>query len=437
MRDNDATVREAAVRAVAALRDAGSEPTVAEMLRRDASEPVRVAAVQALTLLQARREGRTALVAALKDSSPLVRREAANALGGASADIAAELIAAYRAERDPTVQQALIYALARVPHNLTVVSQIEVLLRTAARSESVPVREAAIFSLGSFSSPEAKAIVLTGLSDKSERVQVAAIQSAARQRNTDAVPQLVGFLEDKPPDIRSAAVESLGRIGDPRAVQPLVGRLKDEDEYVRTSAQRWLSTLQADEALEQALQDPSAPVRLRAISAIDASTGAAPVPALIRALGDEDYEVRAAAIRVLSKVADEDDVALITGAVRDPKLLMKESALEVLSNLAARQPRPNLNDAEAVVEDLLRRPPNPVVLAEAIRTAGWLGGPRWLEFILTASLSDDAAVRRAAAESLAGYGTSDSIEALQRLAKDPVLDVQAAAINSLRRLNVK
>jgi HEAT repeat protein len=46
-------------------------------------------------------------------------------------------------------------------------------------------------------------------------------------------------------------------------------------------------------------------------------------------------------------------------------------------------------------------------------------------------------VRRAAAESLAGYGTSDSIEALQRLAKDPVLDVQAAAINSLRRLNVK
>jgi HEAT repeat protein len=434
--DSDAAVREAGVRAVTALHDTSARGAVAALLRRDPAEGVRVASVQALTLLQVGDE-RLALVQALKDESAVVRRESANALSGISADVASELIAVYPTEPEASVQQAIIYALARVPHNQPIAYRIESLLRSAVRSSDKPVREAAVYALGTFTSPEAKAIVRTALSDDSQRVKVAAIQSVAQQRNSDAVPQLVRMLDDDEADVRGAAVDALGKIGDPRAADPLVARLKDENEYVRLSAQRSLSTLEAGDALTQALRDVSPEVRVRAIGALAASNGPVPVAALIQALGDDDYGVRQAAIEVLNEAVDQDDIVLVISALGNASPLMKMSALELLGNLADRTPSLNLTNAEALLDEALRRPPNPGVLAQAIITAAKLGGSRWLPPILAASSAPNVAVRGAAAQSLGRYSTPESIEALQRLAKDPMLDVQAAAIGSLRQLNIK
>lgn len=438
LHDANPPVREAAVRATAALQDRTSVSTLATLVRNDAVTSVRIAAVQALALLGAPNEGRPALVAALRDVSPDVRREAASALGSLRANAAAELLSAYPQERVADVQQALIYAVARVPHNAAQTSTIEDMFASAARSAAPAVREAAIFSLGSFGTPRAHTLVRTGLADDNDRVRAAAIQSAGRQRNADAVEPLLQFLTDVRPDVRAAAVESLGRIGDRRAVVPLVDVLKnDEDEYVQESAKRWLAGLRVNEELLEALHDPSPPIRLRAIQTISASAAPPPIAALVEALGDGDYEVRSAAVAVLSRTATDADVAAIVQALEGGSVVRQVSALAVVGNLAERQPPPNLTDVVGPVDGLLNKSYSGTVRAEAVRAAGRLGGPQWLEPIVAAAKADDGAVRKAAADSLGRYDSPDAIAALKRLATDPMADVQQAAFDSLRRLNVK
>jgi HEAT repeat protein len=439
LRDPERSVREAAVRAVAALRDDGAITALNGIVRNDPEVTVKIAAVQALALLPAgRSEGRATLVAALRDPSPLVRRVAASAIGSLSlSDAAPDLLTAYRQERDPSVQQAVIYAVARIPHPPQQTDTIEAVLLGAGRSDAVEVREAAIFSLGSFSSPRALAMVRTALSDDNERVQGAAIQSTGRQRNAEAVPQLIPLLDDQRPGVRAAAVESLGRIGDRRAASPLVAKLNDQDEYVQKQAKRWLSALQANDELTQALQDPSAPVRLRAIETLAAGSAQVPVGALIQALGDEDYDVRVAATALLSRTADDNDVGSIVQAIGGNDARRQASALIVIGNLSGRFPPLNLATADSAIETALRSPLNSSVRAEALRTAGRLGRPEWLGPILSAVTAEDASVRRAAAEALGHYDTPDALAALQRLVQDSAPDVQQAAIDSLRRLNRK
>jgi HEAT repeat protein len=429
-------IREAAVRAVAGLRDEPSSPTLAALLQTDASAVVRLACVQALALLQAIDIGRPVLVGALRDSVPAVRREAAGALSSLNAPVAQELLAALTSERDPTVCQALTYALGRVPRSQPQVPQIENALDAEARSESPLVREAAIWSLGSLNSSRARDRVRSALRDPTESVKVAAIQSAGRQRDSQAVPVLISLLSTSMASVRAAVMDALGLIGDRRAISPLIGYLKDDNEFVRTAASRALNRLQAADELERAFNDASPLVRLHAIEAFAPATNL-PVPGLIRALGDADYDVRTAAIRALSSVSDQDDMNLIIQALSDADARRQQSALVVIGNVGRKVTPSNTVLLDNAIDELLRRPPTSATRAEAVRTAGKLQRASWIDAILSASTADDSAVRTAAAEALGQYTDARAIQTLQKLIQDPVVDVQRAVADSLRRLNVK
>jgi HEAT repeat protein len=425
--DASVEVRTAAVRGLGTRRDAASFDALLK-LTGDPEEPVRIAALQTVALFRDRAPAiRSAALALLADPMPTVRREAASVLGGLGPAPADPALLALLHDPEPGVRQAAAYSVGRS----FVESDRAVLERalSATLDDRAPhVREAAVFALAALKGPVAERRLREALKDTVPTVRYTAAERLGTLRSVSAVPALIEMLKDADPDVRQAAAVALGRIGDPRAVDPLLIALKDDSPFVRGAAEDALDRVRAAPTASVAakLKDPSPRVRAEAARQLG-DGGATAAADLVGVLADEDYTVRQAAIASLQRLDDDASFGTIVSALRHRDFRVRQGAAAALG--FPKRPAAQQQRAVALLVPYLRDPSS-AVRAQAVRALAALG-QREDANVLNTVRDEDAAVRLALAESLAGTTSAAGRDALRQLAGDPAADVRQAAIAAL------
>ncbi len=220
-----------------------------------------------------------ALAQQLSHPDPIVRLRAALRAPGSTT---AELLPALVGERDPAVQEVLVWALAQ--------------------------------------QPDAAGAAVQRLDDPDPDLRCLMARLLAKLRDPSTVPALLARLSDSEPRVVDTAANALGRIGAPEAAGPLAGLLGDDrlDAATLTEA---LAAFGADAvtAVAERLAADSAATRQHAAEVLGRLESVAAVPALTTALGDSEEDVRLAALLALGELGPQAREA-IQLVVSDPQL---------------------------------------------------------------------------------------------------------------------
>jgi len=169
-----------------------------------------------------------ALAAALKDSSPDVRRQAATTLSQMRHPQVEEAMIAATADSDAEVRQFAVRALTRYKSD----AATKALVR-ALKDANADVRKSAMHGVARLRDPQYIDVFAEALKDANADVRQQAAHALAQLRDGRAVPALIVALKDADTDVRQQAAHALGEIGDARAVDPLVAAMKDANPDVR------------------------------------------------------------------------------------------------------------------------------------------------------------------------------------------------------------
>ena len=269
---------------------------------KDEDATVRLAAVESLGNLSDPRAVDALLVALKGDTDARVREAAAEALGEIDSPRAVPgLIAALGSEKVGAVRAKIAWALGEIDDKRAVEA-----LGAVVRDPDVEVRRQAVSALGELESAAAVPMLIPALKDADVETRKQAASALGEIQSKDAVEALIPLTKDADVEVRKQAVEALGQIEDKRALP----------------------------ALEAAVRDANVEVRRQAIEAIGQldELGKAP-PALIAALKDEDREVRKAAAEALGQLEDEEAVPALVPLTKDADVEVKRAAVEALSSI--------------------------------------------------------------------------------------------------------
>lgn len=179
------------------------------------------------------------LIAALKDETTDVRREAATALGKLRDSRAIEpLIAALKDEKYQVTEEA-----AKSLGDFGDSRAVEPLIALIKDSNDGCIGSH-IQALGKLKDPRAIAPLIPCLKNRYARpIADRALESVITTKDPIVLETLIALLKDKNADVREFAAESLGKIKDPRAVKSLITRLSDINSSVREAAKKALDKI--------------------------------------------------------------------------------------------------------------------------------------------------------------------------------------------------
>lgn len=260
LRDADETVRVLALEALARQRDtaAGELPRLSELVEKDLSQQVRVAAVAALPAIDpAGEKALPILLRALEDKSSLVRAQAATALGrlGEKAQGAVPRLVLLLGDEEsgelfsfPFIKS--VRAFAGQALREIGPSAIPAVIEALESSADPKVREGAAIVVRDFGLDwkEAPAALAEALDDSEAVVRTIAIEGLARHgtKTRAQLPRLAELIEaDLSEPVRVAAIGALEPIdpcGDD-SLGALQGALKDRSALVRSVAAMALGRL--------------------------------------------------------------------------------------------------------------------------------------------------------------------------------------------------
>ena len=218
------------------------------------------------------------LTQALAHPDPIVRLRAALQSPRSST---AELLPALTSEKDPAVQEVLVWALARQPDAARAATGL-------LESPDPGVRALMVRLLGKVRDPGTAPAVAATLGDPDPQVVNAAVNALGRLgdphtiaaladllgspqvKQLDLIEALAGFGAQAAPAVtarlaagdaetRAQAAEALGRLGSLDAIPALASALADDDRAVRLASLLALGELgpEAHSAMEEALDDPT------------------------------------------------------------------------------------------------------------------------------------------------------------------------------------
>jgi len=309
-----------------------------------------------------------ALIKALNDPSPKVRKEALEGLANVG---------------DRTSIKALMKAAAR-----EAVPDLQVLAKQA--SEQVVARSRSSSGPQDFSR-------LTS-TDPMERK--AAMERAGKSNDWNAVPLLIEALNDHHPAIREAAILALGKLGDDRAL-PLLhkvtresnGRprhaaigaiaqlsntqslphlaplIHSEDSDTRRYVARalgWIDTPEKTELLSVLVKDSEESVRTEVLLAAGRSDSKITGPLLVQLLEDDAVYLRSEAALLLSKTSPEIAAAPLVNALEDKDALVRINAALSLGNMGE-------VSAIDALKRRIRKADNPEEASYYVKVLGQLG----------------------------------------------------------------
>jgi HEAT repeat protein len=243
---------------------------------------------------------------------------------------------------------------------------------------------------------------------------------------SDAVPALQAALADPSAAVRMAVLDLIGTSGDPSAAE-VAGRVlaTDSSPAVRAAALQAAVGAPASDRrslLERALDDPDPDVRATAIDVLAGGLSEDASGHLMEALDDPDERVRDAAARALAALPRW-DLPTLWAALSRAEPEQVEQLLSMLDD----------ERAEALGELALSRlgEPEPADRAFAVELVGRLGLPGAVEAAGVALRDPAVAVRRVAARSLAGVDRLESIPTLRAGLSDPDPSVRIEVARAL------
>ena len=157
--------------------------------------------------------------------------------------------------------------------------------------------------------------------------------------------------------VRADAVKTIAGIGHDLSVRVLVNQMsRDPSAQVRQECVKALTTLQRTEglsAVEVALSDRAALVRLTAVWGLYRMAGAESGPALVGMFSDESAEVRRRAVTCVSWLGQEQLAVELLPLLEDSSFLVRLAAVEAMGTLRCRRGVAalieHLNDPEKAV----------------------------------------------------------------------------------------
>jgi WD40 repeat protein len=165
---------------------------------------------------------------------------------------------------------------------------------------------------------------LAALKDEEIPMRVAAVRSLGEHREANAVESLVAALHDSAWEVRAVAVWELGKFGEQAPLEALMRAMDDEDGSVRAAALRTLGLLGDPvpiETLMRALDDSDWQVREIATLTLGELGEQAPLEPLLARLNDEHVGVREAARLALEQSHPE----ALSAITIDPLVIPQES----------------------------------------------------------------------------------------------------------------
>src|SRR5260221_1420977 len=315
------------------------------------------------------------LLSALRDESPIVRRNTAFVLQAFQDERLVPPLLNLLTDLDDTVRLNAVKALYGQKSSAILIPLIQSL--HDANSE---IRRYAAFSLGNLGDTEAVEPILALLNDSDKLVRIAATSALAMLKDNRAVLPLIAALNDK--QIDYAAATALGDLADNRALRPLIAVIGDcgnalialrrfdqgavvqalldaVDPYPTPQYFHVLIALgdtadpRAVSVLLRALSDPRPGIRAAVPFRLAFFDDSRVRRALINALHDEDAEVRYLAVYALGRSHDNGVTSTLVPLLKDTDRrvrLFTLSALRELSDTSATEALLNtLNDNDADV----------------------------------------------------------------------------------------
>lgn len=283
LKDRNPYVRIAAAKSLHALGDATGARAleeIASIVPKPAKTDDALAAVEAMKTVARNK----------------VRVEALRALAAMARPSSLPVLEKVRWDADGAVRDACTLALARL--GAGGVGEFY----AALQDEDPEVRAKAVRSLGESGLPAVLARLKPLAEDKEFVVRAAVMDALGASRSPDALPVLQGGLEDQNELVRAKAVEALGEIPDAGSVPLLESARKSANAHIELLALRGLARRgrPVDAALaERALGRPDPDTQLLAVETLEWAGGERAAGALESALDDRDAKVRVRAAAAL------------------------------------------------------------------------------------------------------------------------------------------
>jgi WD40 repeat protein len=183
---------------------------------------------------------------------------------------------------------------------------------------------------------------LAALSDKEIPLRVAAVRSLGQLKETRMIGSLVTALNDPAWEVRAAAVWTLGEFGKQAPLEALIRATHDEDGSVRTAALRTLGLLGDRMSIVRALDDTDWQAREIAVLTLGEHGEQAPLEPLLARLNDEHAAVREASRMALEQSHPE----ALTAFSGNPIVITQEPGTATVFNMQEQeQPRANVKVA--------------------------------------------------------------------------------------------
>lgn len=397
--------RNAAVEALVRMGSFALPPLVDALGRRPEHRKL---IVDALGLIGDRRAA-VPLGESLDDADENVRAAAAESLGRVGGPEAAEALTRALGRGELLLSVAALDGLNRLGATLPVAV-------AAPLTETPVTRAGALEALGSAGDAEALPYLLNGLTDAGRSAREAAatgivrlhraldepgrrrVEGALRALPEEAERRLTAALLEAGAAVRRAAATLLGWARRAQAVRPLALALGDAD--VHEAASEAIAQIGAGAVAQLCALAPELDAGLRAaIYAQFPRLGPAAADPrvqqlLAQALDEDDAEAAAAAARALGEVGGKDALGRLAGALgRSPRLAL--AATQALSRLGARY----YDEVRMLVH---ARGLAGSDAPHLCRVLGAMGRAEDAPLLLGALKADPPALRRAAAEALAG-----------------------------------
>jgi cyclophilin family peptidyl-prolyl cis-trans isomerase/HEAT repeat protein len=441
---------------------------------RDGDAPRRARAALAMGRIQSAGYA-DALVAAVGDDDPVVRRAAWFALGqlglaqGAEPGVVAmEAAAAGLSDPDPEIVALAVEALGKlVPPGAA--GQIAPLLkhgsaevRTEAAHALLRLRFVPTWRGDAEEPPPLPGTALRelaeALTDEDETVRWAVAHAFSRYGEAMAARTLASSGVDPNPWVRVFAVRGVGRAGATESAEAIAWGVDDDDLHVRAETVSSLEMLERTDLIPEYLDDDASfhvrsavaaalghadgagtlgrlhglendasdSVRAAAIGALAARLGADYLGALEQYLSDSAWTVRVAATRAAGAIGEE-GVALLARAATDSDGRVRTAALEALEPFLDRPAVAAIVDAGLGSDDLGERATAVGLVAESER-------PDRLDRLTAAYRQSEGVdwveIREMVVEVAAEL--PDAAELLQSATEDPAPSVRTKARQALR-----
>ena len=277
-----------------------------------------------------------ALIGALRDSVPSVRRAVVEALGNSRDSVVVSALMRVLSDDDNAeVRRAAAWSLGEIGDRRAT----SALARAMETDADIPVRIEAANALGQLEDPAALNALMRALGRESDpSLMIAIIESLNDLDDARAVPALAGALRNQHPGVRAAAAEALDGVEDRSVIPALIAAARDDDVNVRRAVIEALEDFDDRRTIDvfaHALGDTDADVRAAAANGLSNIDDLRTAPRqLIAAMEDADADVRQQVANALGNIQDPASLNALVARVRDQSADVRLAVVEALSEFA-------------------------------------------------------------------------------------------------------